>query len=63
MFEYRQAMREDEDDGPDFFSDEEVEDYVRWSEGTYNSTNGHFACTSCYVRMGMPTAAGGWKAP
>lgn len=32
-------------------------------EGTLNYTNGHFACTSCYINMGMPTAPGGWKAP
>jgi hypothetical protein len=23
-------------------------------EGTYNPTNGHFACTDCYIKMGMP---------
>jgi hypothetical protein len=39
-------------------------EYVKREEGTYNPENGHFTCTSCYVRMGMPTAPGrGWKAP
>lgn len=40
------------------------EQYVRAEEGTYNTENGHFACTSCYIAIGMPTAPGrGWKAP
>lgn len=29
-------------------------DYVKSEEGTYNPKNGHFYCTSCYVRLGMP---------
>lgn len=38
--------------------------YVRSEEGTYNPANGHFACTLCYVKMGMPSAPGpGWRAP
>lgn len=39
-------------------------DYVRWQEGTLNKTNGHFACTACYINMGSPSAPySGWKAP
>jgi hypothetical protein len=30
------------------------DDYVRQEEGTYNPKNGHFACTTCYIKMGMP---------
>jgi len=37
-------------------------DYVAEEEGTYNPRTGLFACTECYLRMGMPTAPGGWKA-
>jgi len=39
--------------------------YVRQEEGTYNPANGHYACTSCYIKLGMPVASDGgrWKAP
>lgn len=38
--------------------------YVWAEEGTLNTSNGHFTCTACYVKMGMPTLPGtGWKAP
>lgn len=37
--------------------------YVQHEEGTYNPANGHFACTDCYIKMGMPTTPRGWKAP
>lgn len=34
------------------------------NEGTYNKENGHFACTECYIKIGMPSAPWpGWKAP
>lgn len=41
------------------------EQYVRREEGTFNTENGHFLCTSCYVKAGCPTLPGpyGWKAP
>lgn len=39
------------------------EEYVRTEEGTYNPKNGHFACTKCYIEMGMPSSPEGWKAP
>ena len=29
-------------------------DAVRNNEGTYNPSNGHFYCTSCYIKKGMP---------
>lgn len=36
--------------------DEEMtpDEYVRSAEGTYNRANGHFTCTDCYIKMGMP---------
>ena len=39
------------------------DDYVRQEEGTYNHENGHFLCTICYVRAGMPSSPRGWKTP
>ncbi len=55
IHEYRVAA-DREDMTPDAF--------VRSNEGTLNESNGHFACTECYIAMGMPTAPGrGWKAP
>lgn len=38
------------------------DDYVKQYEGTYNSANGHFACTACYIALGMPSSRTGWKA-
>lgn len=43
--------------------DMDPDDYVLAEEGTLNRSNGHFACTDCYIKMGMPTAPRGWKAP
>lgn len=39
------------------------EQYVSSEEGTFNRENGHFACTSCYILMGMPSSPRGWVAP
>lgn len=39
------------------------EQYVRSEEGTFNRENGHFACTTCYINMGMPSSPRGWTAP
>lgn len=37
--------------------------FVAEEEGTYNPDNGHFLCTDCYIKAGMPSAPGGWVAP
>lgn len=43
--------------------------FVVAEEGTYNPENGHFLCTSCYIREGMPTeprnpeTGRGWVCP
>jgi hypothetical protein len=29
-------------------------EFVISEEGTYNRANGHFWCTSCYIKAGMP---------
>lgn len=39
------------------------DEYVQREEGTYNRENGHFACTSCYIKSGMPSSPRGWVAP
>lgn len=39
------------------------EGYVSREDGTYNRENGHFACTDCYIKMGMPSSPRGWVAP
>jgi hypothetical protein len=39
------------------------DDYVRQEEGTYNQDNGHFTCTECYIKIGMPSSPRGWVAP
>lgn len=39
------------------------EEFVLAEEGTLNPFNGHFMCTECYFKAGMPSAPGGWKAP
>lgn len=38
-------------------------EYARMEEGTYNPENGHFVCTECYIKMGMPSSPNGWVAP
>lgn len=39
------------------------EEFVREEEGTFNRDTGHFACTECYIGMGMPSSPEGWIAP
>jgi hypothetical protein len=39
------------------------DDYVRAEEGTYNCDNGHFLCTACYIKHGMPSGPRGWTCP
>ncbi len=43
--------------------DVEVDDYIRQEEGTFNHANGHFLCTVCYVKAGMPSSPHGWTCP
>jgi hypothetical protein len=39
-------------------------EYVWREEGTLNRSNGHFLCTDCYIKQGMPVAPyPGWTAP
>lgn len=38
-------------------------EFVQQEEGTYNPTNGHFCCTLCYMKIGMPDRPGGWRSP
>jgi hypothetical protein len=38
-------------------------EWVRREEGTLNPANGHFLCTDCYIRAGMPSTPYGWVAP
>ena len=32
----------------------EANEYVEKEEGTFNPVNGHFYCTECYDKAGMP---------
>ena len=43
--EYVDAAKDEETD---------VDSYVRKEEGTYNRYSGHFYCTLCYIKIGMP---------
>lgn len=42
-----------------------VAEYVAEEEGTYNPESGNFACSDCYIAIGMPSlpAPYQWKAP
>lgn len=40
-----------------------ADDYCWEEEGTLNRENGHFLCTGCYVKAGMPSSPRGWQAP
>jgi hypothetical protein len=48
---------------PGTISPQKREIYVIQEEGTYNKTNGHFLCDTCYIKAGMPTKPYGWKCP
>ena len=41
------------------------EAYVQQEEGTFDPDTGGFACSPCYIRMGMPTRPypDSWRAP
>jgi hypothetical protein len=39
------------------------ENYIITEEGTYNPLNGHFACDTCYIKIGMPSGPAGWRCP
>lgn len=39
-----------------------VEEYAR-QDGTYNPATNRFCCDDCYIKIGMPSAPGGWRAP
>jgi hypothetical protein len=54
LYEYVEAAKE---------NNMGINEYVEQEEGTYNKTNGHFLCTSCYVKAGMPSSPTGWVAP
>ena len=54
--EYLEAVEEGE-------HNETPEEYVKAEEGTYNPENGHFLCTDCYIKAGMPSSPYGWIAP
>lgn len=49
------------DELPEYKSIAKAEGYesatqaVMREEGTYNPRNGHFYCTSCYIKEGMPS--------
>lgn len=38
-----------------------VADFAWENEGTLNRKSGLFACTTCYIALGRPTSAHGWK--
>jgi hypothetical protein len=40
-----------------------ADEYCWQEEGTLNRENGHFTCTVCYVKAGMPSSPRGWTAP
>lgn len=58
------CYRHPEDCGYDLFCEpgESASEYVIREEGTYDPVSGGFLCDECYVRCGMPTARGGWRA-
>lgn len=57
--EYIEAVADLDDGGTEMTVDE----YIRDQEGTYNPNNGHFLCTDCYIKAGMPSTPLGWMCP
>lgn len=39
------------------------DDYVWQEEGTLNRSTGEFVCTNDYIKIGQPSASGGWTVP
>jgi hypothetical protein len=40
-----------------------IDEWAWFNEGTMNWENGHYNCTECYMKAGMPSSPTGWKAP
>lgn len=40
-----------------------ADEFVWENEGTLNRDNGHFLCTDCYIKAGMPSSPTGWICP
>ena len=51
----------DPGEDPEDVKDYDIKAFVWHNEGTLNRENGLFACTDCYIGMGMPSARGGWR--
>lgn len=51
--EYQELVRE--------YGFDNEDQAVREEEGTYNPENDLFACTDCYIAVGMPSSPTGWK--
>lgn len=73
--EYRDQAQQQKDEGvvntktggrqidasePAEVNDFDVQAWVWHNEGTLNRENGLFACTACYIAMGMPSGPRGW---
>ena len=43
------------EDNEGFSNCKTPDDAVLFNEGTYNKDNGHFLCTTCYIKAGMPS--------
>jgi hypothetical protein len=44
-------------------SDEQIENWIRLEEGTFNPETNRFLCDEDYIRAGMPATPDGWKCP
>jgi hypothetical protein len=42
---------------------EEIDAWLRVSEGTFNPATNRYLCTECFLRAGMPVSPQGWKCP
>lgn len=58
--EYRELCKSESIPNP---SDEVILKTAWEEEGTLNTENGHFLCSICYIKAGMPSSPTGWKCP
>jgi hypothetical protein len=48
-------------DEPDYYTGGPAD--VAREDGTYNRASNQYACTRCYIGIGMPSSPTGWKVP
>lgn len=65
-YEYSEDLADDDPRWNDLPTEQQnlkTDEWAWYNEGTTNWENGHYLCTECYIKAGMPSSRYGWKAP